>query len=217
MNPDVELKRGLELHSARIDQLPTCLKAALAAACAQRQADVYRVYSRRTGDGNSRAFDNLLSEIWEDIRCKQASEQDHNKWHERGERLYPSRNAKADIYSAGAELAVLSLLHSNSVLLTGKSQGTVHAAHQTFESVDNFLTSPIGKKPQFDIDQADAIAKLLAHPLTVAEHRRQERDLLDLEEILSRPDLTPDAVDKLRKRAEIEAKDFLPIIEGPGQ
>jgi uncharacterized protein YjaG (DUF416 family) len=217
MNRDLDIRRGLELHSARIDRLPTCLKAALAAACAQRQAAVYRAYSRRTGDGNSRAFDNLLSEIWEDIRCKQASEQDHSKWHDRGERLYPSQNAKSDIYSAGAELAVLSLLHSNSVLLTGKSQGAVHAAHQTFESVDNFLTSPIGKKPQFDIDQADALSKLLAHPLTEAEHRRQERDLLELEQILSRPELLPHAVDKLRKRAEIEANDFLPIIEGSGQ
>jgi hypothetical protein len=217
MNQGVELRRGLERHPARIDQLPTCLKAALAAACAQRQADVYRVYSRRTGDGNSRALDNLLSEIWEDIRWKKASEQDHNKWHERGERLYPSQNAKGDIYSAGAELAVLSLLHCNSVLLTGKSQGSVHAAHQTFESIDDFLTSPIGKKPQFDIDQADAISRLLAHPLTKAEHRRQERDLFELEQTLSRPELMPDVVDKLRKRAEIEAKEFLPIIEGPDQ
>jgi hypothetical protein len=215
MNLGPDLRRGLELHSARIDQLPTALKAALAAACAQRQAEVYRVYSRRTGDGDSVAFDSLLNEIWGDIRCKQASEQDHKKWHDRGERLYPSQKVRGDIYSASAELAVLSLLHSNSVLLTGKSQGTVHAAHQAFESVDNFLTNPIGKKPQFDIDHVDAISKLLAHPLTEAEHRRQERDLFELEQILPRQELMPGVVDELRKRAEIEAKEFLPIVEGP--
>jgi hypothetical protein len=214
MNPSMDLRRGLKLHTARIDQLPTCLKAALAAACAQRQAEVYRVYSRRTSDGHSRAFDNLLDEIWEDIRCKKASEQDHKKWHNRGERLYPSLKAKGDIYLVGAEYAVLSLLHSNNVLLTGKSQGTLHAAHQTFESIDDFLTNPMGKKPEFDIDHADTISKVLAHPLTEAEHRRQERDLFELEQILPRPELILDAVDKLRKRAEIEASEFLPIIEG---
>jgi uncharacterized protein YjaG (DUF416 family) len=215
MNLGPDLRRGLKLHPARIDQLPTALKAALAATCAQRQAEVYRAYSRRTGDGHPRAFDDLLSKIWQDILCKKASEQDHEKWHKRGERLYPSLNAKGDIYLVAAEYAVLSLLHSNSVLLTGESQGTVHSAHQTFESVEDFLTSPLGKKAQFDIDHADTSSKILAHPLTEAEHRRQERDLFELEQILTRPELIPDAIDKLRRRAEIEAKEFLPIIEEP--
>ena len=60
----------------------------------------------------------------------------------------------------------------------------------------------------------EANAKVLAHPLTEAEHCRQERDLFDLEQALLRPDTMADFVNRLRKRAEIEAKIFLPIFDG---
>jgi hypothetical protein len=49
-----------------------------------------------------------------------------------------------------------------------------------------------------------------------AEHRRQERDLFELEQAFLRPEAIPDVVDMLRKRSEIEARDFLPIIDRPG-
>jgi uncharacterized protein YjaG (DUF416 family) len=215
MNCDLNFRRGLELHSARIDRLSTGLKAALAAACAQRQAEVYRAYARRAGAANAGAFDNLLNKIWDDIRCQQASNHEHKKWHDRGEKLVPNPKTRSDIYKAGAELAALSLLYSNSVLMTDKTQHTMYAAHQCFVSIDNFLTSSIGKKPEFDKDKADTIAKVLAHPLTEAEHCRQERDLFELEHVLAQSEMIPAAVDELRRRAEIEAKDFLPIIDGP--
>jgi Protein of unknown function (DUF416) len=216
MDSDLDLRRGLELHPARIDRLSTGLKAALAAACAQRQAEVYRAYARRTGARSAGVFDNLLNEIWGDIQCQQASEQEHMKRRDRGVKLVPNLKTSRDIYQAGAELAVLSLLYSSSVLMANKTQHTMYAALQSFVSIDNFLTSRIGKKPQFDRDKPDTIAKVLAHPLTEAEHRRQERDLLELERILPRPEIIEDAVAKLRKRVEIEAKDFLPIISGRG-
>src|SRR5579862_420903 len=113
MNPDLDLRRGLELHPARIDRLPTALKAALAAACAQRQAEVHRAYVRRAGAGRAGAFDKLLNEIWDDIRCQQASEHDHKKWHELGEKLVPNPKTRSDIYKGIAQLAALSLLYSN--------------------------------------------------------------------------------------------------------
>jgi hypothetical protein len=206
---------GLELHRARIDRLPTRLKGALAAACAQRQAEVYRAYVKRTGAGDSEAFDNLLNAIWDEIRRPRASEQDHKQWEAGGDKLL-SQKKKSDIYGAGAEFAILSLLYSNDVLTSGKTQDAIYSSNQTFNSIDNFLTSPIGKKPQFDVSKADTNAHVLAHPLNQVEHRRQERDLSELEQAIRRPDTIPDAVDRLRKRSAIEAKDLLPIIDGPG-
>jgi hypothetical protein len=88
---------GLELHRATIDGLPKRLKAALAGACAQRQAEVYRAYARRTGHGNSKAFDNLLNAIWDDIHRPQASEQEHTKWLALGYKLLRQK-AHDDIY-----------------------------------------------------------------------------------------------------------------------
>jgi hypothetical protein len=74
MNSDSRFKRGLELRHAAIDRLPTDLKAALAAACTQRQALVFRAYTRRTGTSASAAFDNLLYAIWERIYLRQRNE-----------------------------------------------------------------------------------------------------------------------------------------------
>jgi uncharacterized protein DUF416 len=205
---------GLELHRARIDRLPVGLKAALAAACAQRQAEIYRAYVKRTGAGNSEAFDHVLNAIWDDIRCPQASEQERKKWEATGYKLLRQKT-KDDIYTAGAEFAILSLLYSNSALTTDKCQDTIDSANQTFNSIDNYLTCPLDKKPQIDISRADSTAQVFAHPLSRAEHHRQERDLVELEQAVCRPDTIPDVVDRLRERSAIEARDFLPIIDGP--
>jgi hypothetical protein len=205
---------GLELHRARVDRLPTGLKAVLAAACAQRQAEVYRAYVNRTGAGASDAFGNLLNAIWDDIRCPQASERDRSKWEADGYKLLRQKT-KDDIYAGGAEFAILSLLYSNEALTTGKTQDAIDSANQAFNSIHNYLTSPIGKRPQFDISQADSTAQVFAHPLSQAEDRRQERDLFELEEALHRPDAIRDAVDRLRRQSVVEAREFLPIVAGP--
>ena len=214
MSTRLDYRRGLELHATTIDRLHTCLKGALAAACAQRQGEVYRAYARRTNDGSAKGFDNLLNAIWDDIRYARVSEQEHRKWNDQAEKLYPIKKGTTDRCRAGAELAVLSLLYSNDVLGSGKTQYTIDAAHQTFGSIEHFLTSSIGQKPQFKMYHPEANAKVLAHPLTEAEHCRQERDLFDLEQALLRPDTMADFVNRLRKRAEIEAKIFLPIFDG---
>jgi hypothetical protein len=205
---------GLEPNRARIDLLPPRLKAALAAACAQRQAEVYHAYVRRSGAGNSEAFDNLLNAIWDDIRYPRASKQDRERWEACADKLLKQKT-KSDIYGAGAEFAILSLLYSNDILTTGKTQDAIHSANQTFNSIDNFLTSPIGGVPQFDETQPGTSAKVLAHPLSQAEHRRQERDLQEIERAALRPDAIPAVVDGLRRRSSVEAKDFIPIIDGP--
>jgi hypothetical protein len=205
---------GLEQNRARIERLPARLKAALAAACAQRQAEVYHAYVKRTGAGNSESFDNLLNAIWDDIRCSRASEQDRKKWEAGAEKLLKQKT-KSDMYGAGAEFAILSLLYSNDNLTTGKTQDTIYSANQTFNSIDNFLTSPIGKNPQFDETKPGTTAKVYAHPLSQTERRRQERDLLEVEQASLRPDTISAVVDGIRRRSAIEAKDFVPIIDGP--
>jgi hypothetical protein len=197
-----------------VERLPATLKAALAAACAQRQAGVYRTYVKRTGAGNSETFDNLLNAIWDYISRPQASEHDPKEWEASGDNLLKQKT-KSDIYGAGAEFAILSLLYSNDILTTGKTQDVIYSANQPFNSIDDFLTSPIGKRPQIDVNQADSSAMVLAHPLSQAEHRRQERDLFDLEQALHRPETIPEAVERLRRRSMAEAHDFLPIAAEP--
>jgi hypothetical protein len=209
----LDLRRGLELHGVTIDRLPTSLKGALAAACTQRQSEVYRTYAKSTNDGSAKGFDNLLDMIWNDIAFPQASEQEHKSWEDYAETLYPDQKTKIHRFKAGAEEAILSLLYSNGVLTTGKAQDIIDAAHHAFGSIEEFLTSPLCQTPQFKAHQPDTYAKVLAHPLTEAEHRRQERDLIELEQAIFQPDMIPVVVDRLRNRAKIEAKIFLPITE----
>jgi hypothetical protein len=211
MNVRSDFRRGLQLHAAAIDRIPTNLKGALAAACAQRQAEVYRTYAARTRDGSPKGFDDLLNAIWDDIVFKQASEQEHRKWDDRADNLYPNQKTMIDRFKVGAELAVLSILYSNDVLMTGKTQDTIDSAHQTFGSIRQFLTSSLGQTPQFKLFQPGTYEKVLEHPLTEAEHRRQERDLSEIEQALLRPDTIPGVVDGLRKRAQTDAKIFLPV------
>jgi hypothetical protein len=215
MNSDSRFKRGLELRHAAIDRLPTDLKAALAAACTQRQTSVFRAYARRTGTGASVDFDNLLSAIWDRIHHRQCLEaKEHKEWHARAESLYPGKDAKADVYKGCAQIAVLGLLCTNSALRTGSTADTGYAAHEAFMSIYNSLTSSIGQKPQFNLREPNALEKIFAHPLIEAEHLRQERDLFDLEQALLQPDAISNAVDALRRRSEIEASDFFPIVDG---
>jgi hypothetical protein len=217
MKTGLQSKRGLELRHAAIDRLPIDLKAALAAACTQRQTEVYRVYARRTGTPTAAAFDNLLNAIWDKIHRRQGlGPKEHMDWEGRAERLYPGDKAKPDVYQGCAQIAVLALLCSNNVLRTGNTEDTSNAAHEAFMSIYNSLTSSIDQKPQIDLGEPDADARIFSHPLTEAEHCRQERDLFELEQALIRPDTIPNVVDAVRKRSEIDARDFLPLIDRPG-
>jgi hypothetical protein len=147
--------------------------AALAAACTQRQTEVYRIYTRRTATPTSAAFDNLLKAIWDKIHHRQGlGAKEHAEWQDRAERLYPGEQAKHDVYKGRAQIAVLGLLCSNNVLMTGNTEDTRNAAHEAFMSIYNSLTSSIGQKPQIDLDEPDADARSFSHPLTEAEHFR---------------------------------------------
>jgi hypothetical protein len=213
MNSGFQFQRGLELCHAAIDRLPTDLRAALAAACTQRQAEVYRTYAMRTRSRISADFDDLLGAIWAKIHNREKlGPGEHSRWQGRAERLYPGDNAKPDIYLGCAQIAVLSLLHSNRVLATEEARDTCSSAHEAFMSIYNSLVSPIGQTPQFDLREEGALERVFEHPLIEAEHRRQERDLFEIEQASLRPSTIPDVVSALRKRSEIEARDFLPLI-----
>ena len=216
MNHSSQFRRGLELRRAEIDRLPLDLKAALAAACTQRQMEVYGTYARRTGTSAAVSFSRLLDAIWDKIRCRQSlGREEHLQWQNRAERLYPGEEATPDIYQGCAQIAVLSLLHSNNILWTEKADDACSAAHEAFSSIFNFLTSPIGPQRQIDLHQPNALQQAFAHSLIEAEHHRQQRDLLEVEQALLRPDITGAVVDELRRRSTAEAKVFLPIVGGP--
>jgi hypothetical protein len=154
-----------------------------------------------------------LELVWRDSASSQASEQEHKRWEAAAEKLYHSKESKIDMYQPNVACALESLLETNDVLMNGKTAHAIHAAHHAFMSIWNFLTNPLGKKPEIDCNQAGGVQRALAHPLTKAEHRRQERDLFEVEQAILRRERTPDIVERLRRRAEAEAYSFVPIFE----
>jgi hypothetical protein len=206
------MRLGLKLHETAIDRLPTSLKAGLAAACTQRQAEAHRACKRRT-DGSAKEFDDLLERIWQDACSLQASEQEHKQWRAVADKLIRSKDNKNDMYDASVQYVLLSVLYTVRVLMNGKTEDTIHAADRAFESIREFLIGSHCKTPEIDIDDPDRVQKVMAHPLTRAEHQRQERDLFEVEQAVLRGEKTPSIVERLRKRAELEAHSFIPIFE----
>jgi hypothetical protein len=206
---------GLKLHEPVIDRLPTSLKAGLAAACTQRQAEAYRVHQRRIGR-SAKEFDALLECIWRDARSPRASEQEHKQWEAAAENLIRIKNDSSiadDMYDDSVEYALLSLLYTNDVLMNGKTEYALYAANQAFESIQEYLIGSICKTPEIDFYDPNEFQKVMAHPLTRAEHQRQERDLFEVEQAVLRGEGVPSIVERLRKRAELEAHSFIPIFE----
>jgi hypothetical protein len=205
------MRLGLELHTNVLDRLPLGPKIALAAACTQRQAEVFRLYTTRTATKNSDIFDRILNSIWQD---GQLSHRQLAEYEVIGKALMPGqKRIHFSIYQANAECAVISLLRCIRVRMSGQTVDVILAAAQAFDSIDHFLTSPIGKTPEVDIAKPGANALVSAHPLMLAEQRRQEMDLLELQR--ADPKHIAAAIDELRKRAVGDERYFLPVIEEP--
>jgi hypothetical protein len=203
---------GLKLHKPEVNRLPISLKAALAAACTQRQAEAFRVCKRRT-DGSAKEFDDLLERIWEDARSPQASQQERKRREATAEKLLQTKDNRSDMYQPNVECVLLSLLYTNDVLMRGQAEDAIYAADHAFESIWNFLTSPFCKEPEIGDAHPDEVPKVMAHSLTQAEHLRQERDLFESQQAVLRGEKISSIVERLRKRAELEAHSFIPIWE----
>lgn len=81
MNPHSRFRRGLESRLDEVGRLPISLKAGLAAACTQRQAEIFRVYMLRTGSLDASGFARLLSAIWRKIRQQEVlGAKEHAEW-----------------------------------------------------------------------------------------------------------------------------------------
>jgi hypothetical protein len=204
---------GLELHADALDRLPANLKTVLAAACTQRQAEIFRIYAGRAKAKTSHTFDEILDSVWRDESSRAIPHRELVELEILGKKLMPSNKVRHSIYQANAECAVISLLRCIRVRISGQTRDVILAAAQSFDSIDSFLTNPIGRTPEIDIAKPGADILVANHPLMLAEHQRQEKDLSELQEAATDPSDIADAIDKIRNRAVGDEKAYLPIIE----
>jgi hypothetical protein len=93
----------------------------------------------------------------------------------------------------------------------------LYIAHRSFHAIWSFLPEVHSTWRTDDGFLApDADAKFAAHPLARDEHRRQERDLNDVERMVEERCSIVDIVEHLEKRskAESNAEALIPIRSG---
>jgi hypothetical protein len=200
---------GLELHQSDLDRLPASLKLALAASCAQRHSGVYDAYTKRTHAGNARLFNQGLELMWKETQSNKWSVGELEGLADHIVRLLPSkRRAPCDVYESNAEYALLALTYCIRTRIRGKTADVIYAAAEVFDSIDDFLTNWMRGAPEIDQNHPQWNEHLSRHSLIRAEHLRQERDLLDIQGVDS--DSAAEIIAKMRCRAEIDSKSFLP-------
>jgi len=182
----------------QLDDLDVTLRAAFAAACAERLGEAYETFAQRTGRGDPAAVREIMDHVWSalmglgmeaDIRAELARcmavlpKETHTPWVE--EQAY-------------AEDAVSAAAYALRTLINEESREAAWAARCAYNALDYYVMNHLG------IDNEDQIS---GHPLVQAELARQRRDLEELRKATDGAERN-DVIDALRLRAGQEASSF---------
>lgn len=185
----------------KLEQLAEPLRAAFAAACAQRQQMAYARFFRRTERGNPEALSNILNSLWNDLAGNPLSKKELDRMMAASLELAPNENeGQWVIEQVCAEDAATAVAFALSCRREGSAQDAVWAARRAHASLDQY----VHYQENIDTDRPGRRERVLSHPLIQAELARQQRDL---NELLARAVTLPE----LRRRAEHEAATFLPV------
>jgi len=190
---------------ARLATLPSKLRVAFAALCAERQLPNYVQFSERSGWGNPGVLKEALESIWQDIQGQPLSKAQLETILERCEPLIPTGEEDTKEETAYAEDAATSIAYAIEARLTDDPQKAAWAARRAYTAVDHFIMSQIDSM----IVTREHQRFILSHPLVQAELRRQQADLKDLELASAEKSLWASVISKLRDRARRDAELFL--------
>jgi uncharacterized protein YjaG (DUF416 family) len=190
---------------ARLARLPSKLRVAFAALCAERQLPNYIRFSERSGWGNPNILKEALESIWQDIQGQPLTKAQLETILERCMASIPSDEQDTTKEPAYAQDAAASVAYAIRARLADDPQEAAWAARGAYEAVDYFLTSQIDSTTI----EPEHLRFALSHPLTQAELRRQQADLKDLELASAEKSLPASVLSKLRDRARRDAELFL--------
>jgi uncharacterized protein YjaG (DUF416 family) len=184
----------------RIEELPRPVRAAFAAACAERMLPAYHRFSARSNRGDPRILEQILTRLWTDLSGEPMSEAETEAQIDACMELIPREDDGPWVAEqAAAEDAVAALAYALRCRRSGLAKEAAWAARCAYEALDDYVIN----HENVDTNISGAEAKVLAHPLVQAELTRQQRDL----EELHRGAIT---IDRLRERSKAEAVEFLP-------
>jgi uncharacterized protein YjaG (DUF416 family) len=189
----------------RLARLPSKLRVAFAALCAERQLPNYVRFSERSGWGNPGVLKEALESIWQDIQGRPLSKAQLETILERCEPLIPTGEEDTKEETAYAEDAATSVAYAIEARLTDDPQKAAWAARRAYTAVDHFIMSQIASM----IVTREHQRFILSHPLVQVELRRQQADLKELELASAEKSLWASVISELRDRARRDAELFL--------
>jgi uncharacterized protein YjaG (DUF416 family) len=193
---------------AQLEQLPNQLRAAFAAACAERQLPNYFRFSEATGEGNPERLEAALRRVWDDIEGRRpAGSTELKDCLDACMSLLPNEDlGNGDLCLLGyfAEDAVAAVAYAIETRLKSDPCEAVESAHRAYSALDEYVSHilkirSIGQKEE---------TQILTHPLVQAEFKRQRTDLLRLQEIAKNPSSEREGIAEVRRRSEVDARSF---------
>jgi hypothetical protein len=193
-----ELRRQLE-------RLPNRLRAAFAAACAQRQIPNYVRFSKAAGQGDPDTLFGALNCLWDDLQGKSAAETQLRQQLDSCMSLLPDpEQDPLGRLAYYAEDAVSSTVYAIGARLETDIQQAIWAAQRAYNALDEFVGAMNPAGP-FDQKEEDRIR---LHSLVQAELRRQQADVAQLQKIAAGSITEREGVAELRHRAQNDARAF---------
>jgi uncharacterized protein YjaG (DUF416 family) len=190
---------------ARLARLPSKLRVAFAALCAERQLPNYIQFSERSGWGNPNVLEGALESIWKDVQGQPLTKAELETILERCMESIPNDEQDTKKEPAYAQDAAASVAYTIRARLADDPQEAAWAAQCAYNAVWYFLMSQI----ESTSIEPEHVRFVHSHPLVQAELQTQQADLQELQLASAEKSLWVSVISKLRDRARRDAEFFL--------
>jgi uncharacterized protein YjaG (DUF416 family) len=187
-----------------LERLPPRLRAAFAAASAERQLPAYARFSTLAGAGVPDRLTGVLRSVWDDIETLQPNGSALREQLDLCMSLLPEEEERVSEECAYANDAVASVAYAIRARLSGDSREAMWAARRAYDAIDHYVVTRLNLKI---IERANE-TRIVEHPLIQAELRRQQVDMAQLQGVITNPERQNEAIVELRRRARRAAVVF---------
>ena len=180
-----------------LERLPRRLRAAFAAASAERRLSAYARLSNPTGKGVLDRLHSALGCLWDDLKGNLSNARVLQEQLDSCMALLPEEEEGAPEEQVYANDAVASVIYAIRARLTGGSKEAMWAARRAYESVDHFVIARLNRT----IIKRTSEPAIIAHPLVQAELQYQQADMTQLRDVAPDEEMHKGAIVELRRRA----------------